>query len=164
MIRKDSHKHLSLILDSKLSFICVFICEKIQTAKKNVNVLKHLSNYVPIKTLDQIYKMLVRPHLDYADVIYHIPHYQNPFDSKISLHPLMERIEQIQYQAALSITGCCRGTNRQKLYDELGWESLSYKRWSRRLFHMYKIINDMTPNYLRDKIPNQRDVFRYDGV
>ena len=70
----------------------------IRIAKNNVSMLKHLSNYVPIRTLDQIYKTLIRPHLDYADVIYHIPHYQNDFT--ISFHPLKERIEQIQYQAA----------------------------------------------------------------
>ena len=42
-------------------------------SKKNVGILKHLSKFLPLKTLDQMYKALVRSHIDYCDVIYHIP-------------------------------------------------------------------------------------------
>ena len=90
--------------------------------------------------------MFVRPHLDYGDVIYHIPHTVNLFDSSISLHPLMEGIEKVQYHAALAITGCWRGSNQNSLYEELGWESLSDRRWSRRLIQLYKICNNLTPD------------------
>ena len=163
ILKKGSHKHLGLILDSKLAFT-IHINEKIEIAKKFIGVLKYLSNYLPHKTLNQMYKIFVRPHLDYADIIYHIPHIQNAFDSSISLHPLMERIEQIQYQAALAITGCWRGSSRQKLYEELGWESLSDRRWSRRLIHIYKIRNNMTPQYLRDNLPMQRGGYLRNSV
>ena len=37
----------------------------------------------------------------------------------ITLHTIMEPIGRIQYQAALFITGTWKGTNRNKLYDEL---------------------------------------------
>ena len=45
----------------------------------------------------------------------------------------MEHIERVQYQAALAITGCWQGSNRNKLYEELGWESLS-DQGRRRVF------------------------------
>ena len=32
----------------------------------------------------------------------------------------MERVDKIQYQVALAITGTSQGTSRNKLYDELG--------------------------------------------
>ena len=95
VVTKPFHKHLGLILDSKLTFI-EHVNDKIKTAKRYIGILKFLSNYLPIKTLDQVYKMYVRPHLDYGDVIYHIPQSQSIFDSSISLHPLMEKIEQVQ--------------------------------------------------------------------
>ena len=41
----------------------------------------------------------------------------------------METVERTQYQAALAITGACGDFNRSKLYEELGWESLSDRRW-----------------------------------
>ena len=49
----DNHTHLGLTLDSK----------QITLMRK----------YTLLKTHDQIYKILVRPHLDYFNVIYHIP-------------------------------------------------------------------------------------------
>ena len=62
----------------------------------------------------------------------------------------------IQYQAALIITGAWKGSNRNKLYEELGWESPSDRRWSRRLFQMFKIHNGLTPNYLTENLPSNR--------
>ena len=35
----------------------------------------------------------------------------------------------MQYNAALAITGAIRGTSREKLYQELGLESLQKRRW-----------------------------------
>ena len=78
----NGHNHLGLILDSK---------EKISKANNGVGVIKYLSSYVPVKTLDQIYKMYVRPHLDFCDVIYHIPEKLNHFNSKLSLSFWMEK-------------------------------------------------------------------------
>ena len=65
----------------------------------------------------------------------------------------MEKVESVQYSAALAIAGTWRGTSREKLYAELSWESLSSRRWSRRLTLFYKIINNLTPLYTRDPIP-----------
>ena len=56
----------------------------------------------------------------------------------------MNTLERIQYHAALAITGSWKGTNLNKIYDELGWESLTDRRWCRRLFHFYKIQNNLT--------------------
>ena len=68
----------------------------------------------------------------------------------------MDRIEKVQYNAALAITGTWKCTSTNKLYDELGWESLSDRRWSRRLILLYKIRNNMTPIYLRNNLPRER--------
>ena len=100
--------------------------------------------------------MYARPHLDYGDVIFHIPQTVNAFDLSISLHPLMDKIEQVQYHAALIITGCWRGSNRYKLYEELGWETMSDRRWSRRLIQLFKISNGLTPQYLRTNLPSRQ--------
>ena len=138
--KAESQKHLGLLLDHKLTFV-KHINDKIKIAKKTIGILKYLSKYIPLKTLNMIYKMFIRPHFDYCDVIYHIPHITNPFDKSISLTLLMERIGKVQYQAALAITGTWQGTNRNKLYEELGWESLNDRRWCRRLIQLYKIRN-----------------------
>ena len=76
--------------------------------------------------------MFIRPHFDYCDVIYHIPPLTNPYNTNITLKPLMDRIEKVKYHAALAITGTWHGTSRSKPYDELEWESLSDRCWCRR--------------------------------
>ena len=53
----------------------------------------------------------------------------------------------------LAITGAWRGTNRDKIYKELGWESLQNRRWLRRLSIFYKIMNGLTPKYMSDPVP-----------
>ena len=65
----------------------------------------------------------------------------------------MEKLESVQYAAALAVTGTWRGTSRESLYNELGWEPLSLRRWSRRLILFYKFVNELTPDYTRDPIP-----------
>ena len=51
----------------------------------------------------------------------------------------MEKVEITQYQAALAITGTWQGTNRSKIYEELGCETLSDGRWCRRILQIHKI-------------------------
>ena len=75
--------------------------------------------YLPRETLNVLYKLYVRPHLDYGDVIYHIPHKESTLHSHGNA--LMQKIESVQYSAALAVTGTWRGTSREKLYCELGW-------------------------------------------
>ena len=119
--KKNEQKYLGLVLDSCLSFR-KHLTEKIIKSKRNLGIIKHLSIFLPRKTLDQIYKALVRSHLDYCDIIYHIPSLQTQFG--VIQSDLMEKVERIQYQAALAVTGAWQGSSRSKLYDELGWESL----------------------------------------
>ena len=57
------------------------------------------------------------------------------------------KIESFQYNACLAITGAVRGTSKERLYMELGLESLQYCCWYRKLCYLYKIIVNKSPNY-----------------
>ena len=48
--------------------------------------------------LDQIYKLCVRPHLDYGNIIYH------KYDPEFKLD-FTKKLESTQYSAALAMTG-----------------------------------------------------------
>ena len=103
-----------------------------------------------------MYKSLVRSHLDGCDFIYHIP---NQFlTGESALPTLMGKVESVQYQAALAVTGAWKGTSRLKIYKELGWESLSDRRSYRRILQLHKIIDKKTPSYLYNKLPPNRHV------
>ena len=113
VVTSPIQKHLGLVLDKRLVFHH-HLNEKISKATKGISLIKRLHRYLPRKSLLCIYKSFVRPHLDYADVIYDQPHSDR----------FCNKIESIQYNAALVITGAIKGTCRERLYQELGLESL----------------------------------------
>ena len=93
-----------------------------------------------------MYKLYVRPHLHYGDVIYH----------NQNLH-LICKLESTQYDAALAVSGAWRGTSNDKVLEELDWETLAHRRWYRRLCQFYKIINNSCQEYLRTHLPERRE-------
>ena len=105
-----------------------------------------------------MYKALVRSHLDYCDIIYHIPPTSREPHLGVVLQDHMETVEKTQYQAALAVTGAWQGTSRNKIYEELGWESLSDRRMCKRVLQVHKILSEETPVYLREKLPPNRNV------
>ena len=147
MIKTD-HKHLGMILDSKLTFLS-HIKEAIVKARRGIGIIRFLSKYVTRDVLDQIYKLYVRPNLDYGDIIYH------KCDPEFRRH-FTKRLESTQYSAAFAVSRAWRGTNTEKIYEELGWEILYYRRWYRRLCHFYKLQRDRRPLYLYNEIPHER--------
>ena len=148
--QKMEHKHLGVILDSKLDFQS-HIRQAILKARRGIGMIRYLSKYISRNVLDQIYKLYVRPHLDYGDIIYH------RYDPEMQSH-FTRTLEQTQYSAALAVTGAWRGTSRQRLYKELGWESLYDRRWYRRLCHFFVLKKQHSPQYLVTEIPNERQL------
>ena len=85
-----------------------------------------------------IYKTFARPILDYADIIYDKPLTES----------FKDKLEMVQYNAALVITGTIKGTSRYRIYRELGLESLAERRWYRRIFFFHKLINSFLQSYI----------------
>ena len=103
-------------------------------------MIKKLSNTLPRDALLTIYESFVRPHLDYGDIIYDQPQNES----------FCNKLESIQYNAGLAITGAIRGTSKTKLYKELGLEFLKSRRRFRQLCTFYKIRTYNIPLYLAD--------------
>ena len=111
-------KHLGIFLDARLTFEEHL---KVITTKvnKTIGLLRELQKTLPRPVLMTMYKTFVRPHLDYGDII-NDQAYNEIFHQKF---------ESIQYNACLALSGAIRGSSREKLYDELGLESLQRQRW-----------------------------------
>ena len=54
------------------------------------------------------------------------------------------------------MTGAWQGSNRSKHNEDLGWESLSERRWCRNILQIHKIVSNNVPSYLKDKLPRHR--------
>ena len=56
----------------------------------------------------------MRPHVDYGDIIYDEAYNETFY----------QKLESIQYNACLALSGAIRESSREKLYHELGLESV----------------------------------------
>ena len=106
-------KHLGMLLDFRFDFQEHWK-SLLKKVNKTVALLHKFQNILLRSALLTIYECFVRTHLDYGDIIY-----DQTFNN--SFH---QKIESLQYNAALAITGAIRGTLREEIYQELGLESL----------------------------------------
>ena len=58
------------------------------------------------------------------------------------------------------ITGAIQSTFHNKIYEELGIESLKARRWYRHLSCMFKIMREEAPNHLIKLIPKCNQTIR----
>ena len=110
----------------------------ISKAKRGIGVIQKLRYILPRHSVITICESFVRPYLDYYDIICDQPNHES----------FCNKIERVQYNAALAITGAIRGTSQTKLYSEHGLESLKFRGWMKRLCMFYKIKTLKIPKYL----------------
>ena len=60
-------KHLGMILDKKLSFVS-HLEEKVAKSNQGLGIMIQLKKWVSHKVLEVVFKLYVRPHLDYGDL------------------------------------------------------------------------------------------------
>jgi hypothetical protein len=136
-----NHKHLGLTFNNNFNW-SDHISNLVTKSARCVGLLKRICRVVPQKCLMTIYISMIRPIMEYGDII---------FDGSADKH--LKRLENIQRQAALTCCGAYKHTNHDHLLDELGWPPLKTRRKNHRLTNMFKIQNNLTPPYLRDLCP-----------
>ena len=87
-------------------------------------LLRKFQPILPWTSLLTIYKIFIRSRLEYADIIFEQA-YNAAFHYKL---------ESLQYNTCFAITDAIRVTSTEKLYQELGLESLKSRRWFNLLF------------------------------
>ena len=113
-----------MILDTKENFQ-EHIKNVLSKVNKATGLLRKLQNILIQVSLFTIFKLFVWLHLDYCNITYD-KSYNNTFHHKM---------DSIQDNAALAITGAIRGSSGKKLYQKIGLESLQQRRWYRRIFY-----------------------------
>ena len=107
---------------------------------------------LPRSSLLTISKSFTQPHLDYGNTIYDHP----------SKKSILNRVELIQYHAALAITGKTRGSSSQKLFQKFELENLHQRRCIRHLCFLYKVISTKQPTYfIHDLLSPMREFLQH---
>ena len=146
----DSHKHLGLIFSKDLRFH-EHINEILNKANKAARPLYAIAPYLPRPTLDQLYKVYIRPYFDYCDTIY---------DGHLTIRDTT-RLETFQNRFARLTTGTLFRTSSDKLRTELGWDKLTTRRRIHRLTLYHKVTLSLSerhtmPNHITSLIPHTR--------
>ena len=135
-------------LDTKLNFQ-KHLENIISKVYKTIGLLRKFQSVLSRPSLVLLYKTFIRPHINYEDIIYDQAYRE-------SLH---QKLEIIQYNAELAIISAMRGTSREKLYQELGLESLQKRRWYRKLCYFCKILKGQSPDYCSKILPRIRRAY-----
>ena len=136
-----SHKHLGIILTNDCNWH-----EHIEHIKakawNRINVMRKLKFKLDRKSLQTMYFSFIRPVLEYADAIWNnCTQYES------------NELEKIQNEAARIVTGATKLVSINSLLSETGWETLSSRRNKHKLTLLYKMQNDLSPEYLCSLVP-----------
>ena len=92
------------------------------------------------KSLEVIYTACIRPILEYGDVVWD---YCSQYEK--------QEIEKVQIEAAKKVTGTTKLIFLNLLYIETGWDH--WKKDGNITNLLYKMINNLSPSYLSDLVP-----------
>lgn len=70
------------------------------------------------------------------------------------IQTFIDKIENVQLDAARIVTGGTKLTSIQKLYDETRWEKLTDRRKRHKLLYFHKMVNNTAPQYHINLVPN----------
>ena len=107
--------------------------------------MRKLQNLLPRKSLITVYNSFIRPYLDYGEIIYDQA-YNASFQRKL---------ESIQHNATLAITGGIQRTSKEKLYQELGFKSLQQRCWYRNIVIFIKYLRSNPQITFSDLYPSR---------
>ena len=137
----NSHKHLGVTLsnDGKWN---THIDNIVTSAMKHINVMRKIKYKICRTTLEKLYLTYIRPILEYACEVW---------DNCGIVYT--NKLENVQLEAARIITGLPIFTKKERIYEEIGWETLKERRNRRKLQIFYNINNKIAPRFLCDLIP-----------
>ena len=138
----DTHKHLGLHFSNGGS-----LHEQIQYIKDKawmrINVMRKLKFRLDRRSLEIIYIAFIRPLLEYGDVVWdNCTQYEK------------DELERMQHEAARIATGTTRLVSLDSLYREIKWESLQKRHNDHKLSLLFKMKNNLTPEYLSSLLPH----------
>ena len=101
----------------------------VNKTNKTLGIVKRSFTYMDKNMFMQLYKALIRPHIEYATVVW------NPY-----LKKNIFLIENVQRRATKLVSGICHLSYEERLRN-LGLPTLNYRRCRTDMIQVYKILN-----------------------
>lgn len=142
----DSYKYLGVILDNKFDFKenIKYVCKKMS---KKVGLLGRLRNKLPFNSAVLIYKTIISPHVDYcASMLF------------MCNKTEMDKLQKVQNRCLRVILRCNRRTSIKLMLNTLCLLSIKQRIFYNTLVLIFKITNNLLPEYLKQKIKYNYEV------
>lgn len=143
-------KYLGVMLDEKLSF-AEHVDFTIRKAARKLGVLCRINRYFSFDNKVMIYKTLIAPHFDYCSTILFL-----------ATDHQRKRLQIVQNKTMRTILRCDSLTPRIMMLDSLQWLSIRQRVEYNTLVFIFKVINEMAPQYLTNTIRYGRDIHQHD--
>ena len=142
-------KSLGVHIDENLTWEC-HINELSKKIASGISAIKRVRYSVPYKTLLSIYNSLVQPHLDYCSSMW-----------GSCSKSLSHKLQKLQNRAAYVITFSNYDQSTDELLRMVNWVKLDRQRFVDKSIMMYKIVNNMVPDYLISHFVFRSDTLTY---
>ena len=127
----ESEKDLGVTIDRNLNFR-KHISAKINKANSIIFLIKHTFKYLDIHMFQQLYKGLVRPHLEYAAPVWS-PSWRKDIES----------LEKVQRRATRILLPSIKDLPYPERLQQLQLPTLAYRRLRADLILMYKLTHNL---------------------
>ena len=105
-----------------------------------LSIIKKLKPILDQNCLCKIYKSTVEPYFNYCCLVW------DGFDDYLA-----ETLQKLQNRAARIITGApYTNVRTTEIFKQLGWKKLDESRQEQKAIMMFKIVNGLTPPYLKE--------------
>ena len=108
-----------------------------------MTALKRIQKHLTRDSRLLVYKSFIRPVLEYGWQLY---------DNSGKVY--ISKLEKVQREALLAVTGAYRHTSHEKLLHEVGLTTLEKRREASKLKFIHKLTSGLLPNYLSELLPN----------
>ena len=109
-----------------------------------IGALKRVRPFISTASATLIYQALIQPHFDYCSSVW------DGCSAKLS-----NKMQKLQNRAARIITKSKYDSSATQLLESLHWDDLSKRRKKHKAFLIYKILNGLAPQYLRNIFTNR---------
>ena len=136
--RVNCSKCLGVEIDEFLTWD-THIASVSKKVSSGISIMRKVKPFIPISSLLNIYQSIVEPYFDYCSIVW------NGIGDNLA-----DKLQKLQNRAARVITGAEYLTPTNEILNKLGWSNLKERRNKQKALMMFKIVNGMTPRYLKE--------------
>ena len=134
----DSAINLGVVFDAELS-MSDFVNKKVSTCMYHLKAIAKIRRFLTLEATQSLVQAFVISRLDYCNSLLYGVSKQN-----------IQKLQKVQNAAAKVVLQCHKFSRATPLLKQLHWLPVSFRIQFRILVHVFKSLNDSSPQYIKD--------------